>query len=141
LASSSLAYSSSSQISLNNDYFDFYILGWNPAIQNSFLKGVGKAAPLLGIGLDIIDGVDKNLNNGASADKIVKDAVVDLAFGLGGAGASLLGSMAAGAALGSIVPGAGTLVGAAVGLIGGLLGASIWSWLSGGAKENLKNGW
>ena len=35
----------------------------------------------------------------------------------------VLGAMAAGAAVGSIVPGAGTLVGAGVGLVGGILGA------------------
>ena len=55
----------------------------------------------------------------------------ELAYELGKNGASvaggIVGGMAAGAALGSVVPGAGTLVGAGVGLVGSMVGCAVAS--------------
>lgn len=53
----------------------------------------------------------------------------ELAYDLGESGAgvagSMLGAAAAGAAVGSIVPGAGTVIGAGAGLIGGMVGYAV----------------
>ena len=101
-------------------------------------KAVGYAGIGIGVGVDMYD----NIRQDATTEKIVSDAAVDTAFGLGGVGAAV----GTGALAGSVIPGAGTLVGAAGGLVGsiGYLGITE-SWQPGGksikdrAKESTYN--
>ncbi len=69
---------------------------------------------LLGLGADVGLGVLNNISSGADVSTTIADAFVDFSYAAGG--------MTAGAAAGSIFPGAGTAIGA---LIGGLVGIGI----------------
>ncbi len=66
---------------------------------------------LLGLGADVGLGILNNISSGADVSTTIADAFVDFSYAAGG--------MTAGAAAGSIFPGAGTVIGA---LIGGLAG-------------------
>ena len=74
-----------------------------------------KYAGYAGVGIGVGVGVYDNIQQEAPTSKIVSDAVVDTAFGLGGLGTSIL----AGGISGSFAPGIGTAV-------GGLLGGSFY---------------
>lgn len=98
-------------------------------------KGVGYSA----VGVDVVSGIYDNVQEGAQTNKIVLDAAVDTAFGLGGLGASV----GAGAILGSVIPGAGTLVGAGLGLGVGLIYmgvTEIWQPYGTSIKDRTKEG-
>jgi hypothetical protein len=78
----------------------------------TFGGAMGYVGVLLNVGGNVYD----NIQNGASAQKIVVDVVVDTGFGIGGIAASA----AVGAAVGSVVPGPGNVVGAVAGFVVGV---------------------
>lgn len=89
-----------------------------------FLTKAPKGTPATAIVALALEGPEvyktyKKLGAGAGTKQLAKSAAI---AGAGVAGYAL-GSMALGAAVGSVVPIAGTAVGAVVGLVGGLLGA------------------
>lgn len=109
---------------------------------------VSKIAGVASIGVDVGFGVYDNyqLYKEGKIDKvrIGTDAVVDTTSGLVGLGASI----ATGALAGSIVPGLGTLAGAAVGLTTGvvyMVGTEMWKpggkSIENRAKDGLYNWW
>ena len=61
----------------------------------------------------------------AQGDISVEEFAYDMGENAVGVAGSIGGAVAAGAALGSIVPGAGTVVGAATGLVGGMVGYAV----------------
>ena len=93
---------------------------------------VPKGATRLGNGLAVVGtglGIWADMNDGESTGQAVTSNVAATAVGIGAstlatgavsAGTSLLASTATGAALGSVVPGVGTVVGGAVGLAAGV---------------------
>ena len=82
-------------------------------ITGSYSKAI-KGLGYVGVVVDVGVGINENIKNGASTDRIASDAVVDGAFSVG----SLAVAGKAGAIAGTIVPGAGTAVGAVVGMAG-----------------------
>ena len=99
------------------------------------LEGIGKAFTIVTTAVDVCSDVTENYKNNAGWEEYIADIGVDVGF------------VAIGALIGSIVPGPGTLVGAAVALIIGLIyygvtevlaykGKSLKDW----AKQGLKNG-
>ena len=98
-------------------------------------KVAGYVAVVVDVGFDM----SSNIQQGAPTKKIVSDATVDTVFGAGG----LAASAGAGALIGSIVPGAGTIVGASVGLGVGLIYMGVTEiWQPGGQsiKDRAKVG-
>ena len=81
-------------------------------------KGAGRVA----IGVDVGFGIYENIKQGEETKKILLDAAVDTAFGLGG----LAASAGAGAAVGSVVPGPGTIIGGFVGGVAYMVGTEVW---------------
>lgn len=82
---------------------------------------VSTGLAVAGVALDVGIGVVQNIQNKASASKIVVDASVDvLVSGGTAAGAALVSSVVgaaiAGSTVGSVVPGLGTVIGAGVGI-------------------------
>lgn len=70
------------------------------------------------VALDVGIGVYDNIQDGTRTQKIVTDAIVDTGVGVG----TIWASSAAGAAIGSIVPGPGNAIGAAGGfVVGGVI--------------------
>lgn len=61
-------------------------------------EGCDNSGDIVGLGFDVYDDVTENIDSGAKREEYVAD----------------IGFVAAGAAVGSIVPGAGTLVGAII---------------------------
>jgi len=98
------------------------------AVKEAFnVKNVGTKVAIAGIAIDTGINIYNNIKNKAEPTKIAADAVVDVAFGAGsvaasaaagawaGAWAGVVASTVAGAAGGSVIPGAGTVVGAIFG--------------------------
>ena len=87
-------------------------------------SNLSKAIDILGyvgIVVDVGKGIYENVQNDASQQKIVSDAIVDAGFSIGGGAlASAAASAAAGAVAGFVAPGIGNLIGAGVGLIVGV---------------------
>jgi hypothetical protein len=85
------------------------------------LGSAGVPAAVIAVGIDSYDSVIDYAQGKISGEK--------LAIDLGESATGVLGSMAsaalAGAALGSVVPGAGTVAGVAVGLVGGMVGYAV----------------
>lgn len=107
-------------------------------------KGAGYAAVGVDVGFGIYDNLQLYNKGKIDATRIGTDAAVDTTSGLLGLGAST----GAGALYGSIVPGAGTVAGAAVVFIAGLgymVGIEIWEpggkSLKDRAKDGLYNWW
>lgn len=94
----------------------FEYIDWKTATKGAFNPKTfaGKANYAL-IAIDVGLGIYENIQNDTRTQKIVSDAIVDAGFGA----ASIWASTAAGAALGSVVPGAGNVVGAIGGLVVG----------------------
>ncbi len=103
-------------------------------------KTLGGALNWAGVALDTGMGIYDNIQAGTRTQKIVSDAVVDAGIGVG----TIWASTAAGAALGSIVPGPGNVVGAVGGfVVGGIIylatdviqinGKSASDWMKEGA--------
>ena len=83
-----------------------------------FSKGV-KALPYVSVAIDTGIGIIENINEGTAPERIASDAVVDVGFGLAGIGAaSYVGGL-----VGSFVPVpvVGTIVGAGVGTLTGIV--------------------
>ncbi len=87
------------------------------ALNYGIVTKVAKGAGVATVGVDVGVGIYNNVRAGAPTKKIISDATVDTAFGVGG----LAASAEAGALVGSIVPGAGTIAGACVGLGAGVV--------------------
>ena len=86
-------------------------------------KGASKVLNYVSYGAVAIDvgiGVYDNVNSGAPFKKIVSDAVVDLAITGGSIWAAGAAGSAIGAAIGTIIPGAGNIIGAGAGFIIGI---------------------
>lgn len=83
---------------------------------SNFWDGMGKVSQAIGVASIVVDvgrNVYSNVENGESRTRIISDASVDVTLGV-------LGMVIAGAAVGSVVPVFGNLVGAIAGLLVGL---------------------
>ena len=117
----------------------------------SVLAKGANAVPYIAVFVDTGLGVYENIQNDASTQKIITDGVVDVGFGLGG----IALSTATGSAIGSVVPGAGNVVGAAAGFVIGVgyytvtevltfNGKSVVEWTKEGADwigDQVVDGW
>ena len=125
----------------------------SPRMWNSFVESevatttskfntttkIAKRAGVVGIGIDVGFGIYDNVQAGAPAKKVVSDASVDTAFGVGG----ILAAMGTGALAGSIAPGPGNVAGAIGGLIGGIgymVATELWQPDGKSVKDRAKDG-
>ena len=86
-------------------------LGASSAVAKSL-----KTVPYISVVIDAGIGVFENISENKETQIIVSDAIVDVGFGLGG----IATSTAIGTAIGSVVPVAGNVVGAAAGFVVGV---------------------
>lgn len=98
------------------------LLKWlqDPSIGGVELKGFSRAGGVVGVA-SAVPAVMSDIGDGNSAAEAITRESAGTVVGLG-AGA-IVGDLAAGAAAGSIIPGAGTVVGAAAGAVVGALAA------------------
>lgn len=87
------------------------------------LGNAGVPAAVISFGIQSYDSVVDYANGTIGADELAYD-LGESAIRVGG---GMAGSALAGAALGSVVPGAGTAVGFGVGLVGGMVGCAVAS--------------
>ena len=88
-----------------------------------FKSGASRALSIAAYGAAAIDvgiGIRDNINNGASAKKIILDATVDVAITGGSIWAAGMAGGAIGTAVGTVAPGIGNVVGAGTGFIIGI---------------------
>lgn len=87
------------------------------------LAGAGVPGAVVSYGMDVYDSVIDYAQGNIDGKQLAYD------LGEGGAhvGGSILGSAAAGAIAGTVVPGAGNVVGFGVGLVGGMIGCAVAS--------------
>jgi hypothetical protein len=83
-------------------------------------RSAGSVLGYVGVALNTGFNIYDNVQSGASTQKIVVDATVDIGFGIGGLAASAVTGAAIGAAFGTVVPGLGNIVGAAAGFLIGV---------------------
>lgn len=101
------------------------------------LKTLGKIASVGAVVADVGVGIYDNIQNNESAGKIAYDAVVDTSFTVG----NIFISGAIGAAAGSVVPGVGTIVGFAVGVLTSIV-TDVWVGSNGKTmRETVKGFW
>ena len=103
---------------------------WKQAVKNTFsltVKGKVNVGAIFGHAMTatgVLMGMAENLQEGASAPRILTDAAVDVGIGalttVGSAAASAAATAAVGGTVGSVVPIAGTAVGAAAGFVVGV---------------------
>ena len=100
------------------------------------LAGAGVPGAVVSYGMDVYDSVIDYAQGNIDGKQLAYD------LGEGGAhvGGSILGSAAAGAAVGTIVPGAGTVVGFGAGLVGGMIGCAVASEAYATAMEHGSEG-
>ncbi|RDU22020.1 hypothetical protein [Anaerosacchariphilus polymeriproducens] len=103
--------------------------------RNDMLGNVGKCIGYASIGIDVGKGIYDNYKEGASASKIVADASVDVAKGLGKM-AVATGCAQVGAAIGTAIPipGVGTIVGYAAGFAIGYGAGKLYDYLTDGVE-------
>ncbi|WP_166244934.1 WXG100 family type VII secretion target [Paenibacillus turpanensis] len=117
------------------------------AVKWKSLKSLGG----LGIAVEAAFGVKENIDANAGGSKIVADATVDVAIGVGSMAAGAAVGAQVGAAVGSVVPVAGTIVGGVVGAVAGvgvsvvtdvvqINGKSISEWAKDGVKSAIDGG-
>ena len=87
----------------------------------SSLGNAGVPAAAISFGIESYD----SINEFAKGQIDGKELAYDLGGNAVGIGGSMAGSALAGAAVGSVVPGAGTVVGFGAGLVGGMVGYAI----------------
>ena len=87
------------------------------------LAGAGVPGATVAFGLEVYDSVIDYAQGNIDGNQLVYDLGEGGAHVVGG----ILGSAAAGAVLGSVVPGAGTVAGFGVGLVGGMVGVAVAS--------------
>lgn len=110
-----------------------------------FSKGATKvlgAASYVGVVIDVGTGIYDNVQNNASAQKIAYDATVDLAITGGSIFAAGLVSAGVGAALGTIFPVAGNVIGAAAGFLVGIflfVATDLWEVNGKSARSHIKS--
>lgn len=99
------------------------------------LGNIGKAVAYTAIALETGLDTVENIQNHASKNKIVADATVDVAKGLGGM-AVATSCAQVGAAIGTAIPipGVGTIVGAGIGFAAGILGTLAYNYVIDGVK-------
>lgn len=99
------------------------------------LGNIGKSIGYASIGIDVGKGIYDNYKEGASGSKIVADASVDVAKGLGKM-AVATGCAQVGAAIGTAIPipGVGTIVGYAAGFAIGYGAGKLYDYLTDGVE-------
>ena len=97
--------------------------------SSKFAKGLdaaGDALTVAGVVVDVGMGVVDNINNGEELEYIISDAAVDFSFSVAAVGIGM--------AVGSVLPGAGTIVGAVAGFVVGIVVDEVFDFVTEGMK-------
>lgn len=107
--------------------------------SEGLLSNTGKVLGYLGVGLDVANGVSSNIKNGATSNKVVADASIDVAKGLSNM-VIATGCAKVGAAIGTAIPipAVGTAAGAILGFAAGYFGSVLYDNIIDGVTINGK---